>query len=111
MASHHDTISSDPVTLGRFLLTGEISHDLELVQLMNSLALACKSISLSVRKAGIAGLYGLQGVSNASGDDQKKLDVISNDVMINALRYSKSLAVIVSEEEEEPIMIADHLAG
>jgi fructose-1,6-bisphosphatase I len=109
--AHHDDISTDPVTLSRFLLTGDTSHDMELVQLMNSLALACKSISLSVRKAGIAGLYGLQGASNSSGDDQKKLDVISNDVMIRALTYSKSLSVIVSEEEEDPIIVAEHLAG
>lgn len=78
---------------------------------MNSLALACKSISLSVRKAGIAGLYGLQGAVNATGDDQKKLDVLSNDVMKSALKYSKSLCVIVSEEEEEPIFMPDHLTG
>lgn len=110
-------ISKDPVTLSRFLLTDEAaskSHkhtDLEFIILMNSIALACKSISLAVRKAGIAGLYGLQGAVNTSGDDQKKLDVLSNEVMINALMYSKSLCVLVSEEEEEPVIIKEHLAG
>ena len=78
---------------------------------MNSMALACKSISLAVRKAGIAGLYGLQGAVNSSGDDQKKLDVLSNDTMLSALKYSKSLCVMVSEEEEEVIIIKEHLAG
>ena len=99
----------------RFLLTDEcsaVSHgDLEFITLMNSMALACKSISLAVRKAGIAGLYGLEGAVNATGDHQKKLDVLSNEVMLNALTYSKSLCVMVSEEEEECIIIKDHLAG
>lgn len=38
---------------------------------------------------GIAGLYGLAGTDNSSGDHVKKLDILSNDIMINALRVSR----------------------
>ena len=37
---------------------------------------------------GIAGLYGLAGTDNSSGDHVKKLDILSNDIMINALTVS-----------------------
>ena len=68
--------------------------------LMVSIQLACKTIALAVRKAGIAGLYGLEGSVNVSGDSVKKLDILSNDVFKNAVKYSRHLCVLVSEEEE-----------
>jgi len=48
-------------------------------------------------------LTGLAGSSNTTGDDQKKLDVIGNDLFINAMRSSGRVKVLVSEEEEEVI--------
>lgn len=54
---------------------------------------------------------GLAGETNATGDEQKKLDVLSNDIMVNALRASGKTAVLVSEELEEAIVIEGHLKG
>lgn len=48
-------------------------------------------------------LTGLAGSSNTTGDDQKKLDVISNDLFIAAMRSSGKCALLVSEEEENVI--------
>lgn len=48
---------------------------------------------------------GLAGDTNASGEEQKKLDVLSNDIMVNALRASGKTAVLVSEELEEAIIV------
>merc|ERR1719247_1873259 len=48
---------------------------------------------------------------NSSGDDQKKLDVLSNDIFVNALVKSGSCAVLVSEEDEDPIIVPEELAG
>ena len=59
-------ISSDAVTLTRFLIN-ECEGESGLVTLMVSIQLACKTIALAVRKAGIAGLYGLEGSVNVSG--------------------------------------------
>ena len=44
---------------------------------------------------------------NASGDVQKKLDVIANDIMINALTETKCCSVLLSEENDEPILLDD----
>lgn len=46
-----------------------------------------------------------------TGDVQKKLDVLSNEMMVNSLYNSHVCAVLVSEENEEPIIIEEALAG
>jgi len=53
----------------------------------------------------------LAGEVNSTGDDQKKLDVMSNDMMINALVNSGVCSVLVSEENEEPIIVPEDKAG
>lgn len=45
------------------------------------------------------------------GEEQKKLDVLSNDIMVNALRASGKCAVLVSEELEEAVIIEDKYKG
>jgi fructose-1,6-bisphosphatase I len=52
-------------------------------------------------------LIGLAGETNVQGEDQKKLDVLSNDIMVNALRASGKTAVLVSEELDDPVIISD----
>ena len=54
---------------------------------------------------------GLAGASNVQGEDQKKLDIISNDIFINALRSSGRVAVMVSEENEKAIIVEEGLRG
>ena len=61
-----------------------------------------------MRTSAISGLTGLQdggGSINVQGEEQKKLDVISNNVLKNALRWSGELATIASEEEDAPVNI------
>lgn len=41
---------------------------------------------------------------NVTGDDVKKLDVLSNDLVINMLRASYSTCCMVSEENKEIII-------
>ncbi len=85
--------STDPITLTRFIQQ-ERSQFKEatgsFAMLLQSIQLACKIISNMTRKAGIANIYGLAGgqTENSSGDQQKKLDVLSNEVMINCLSFS-----------------------
>jgi fructose-1,6-bisphosphatase I len=99
----------DAKTLNRFVMAS--THDHDLVILMNSIATSCKLITSAVQRAGVAKLYGLAGEVNSTGDDQKKLDVLSNDMMINALVNSGVCAVLVSEENEEPIIVPPGKAG
>lgn len=77
----------------------------ELALLMSSICHACKVVSHAIARAGISGMYGEAGESNATGDDQKKLDVLANDIWLHALRASGVCSVLVSEENEESIII------
>jgi len=87
------------------------TRDHELVILLNALGTSCKLIASAVKRAGVAQLYGLAGEVNSTGDDQKKLDVMSDDMMINALVNSGVCSVLVSEEKEEPIIVPKEKAG
>ena len=99
----------DAQTLNRYVMASTKDH--ELVILMNAIATSCKLITSAVQRAGIAHLYGLAGEVNSTGDDQKKLDVLSNDMMINALVNSGVCAILVSEENEEPIIVPEGKKG
>jgi len=66
--------------------------------LLNDVATACKRVSELVRKGELAGVLGAAGQENVQGEDQKKLDIIANDVFIDAMQRSGLLAGIASEE-------------
>ena len=88
----HGGIDTDPVTLTRFILAEQHKHPEasgDLTIMMSSIQLACKTIATAVRKAGIAGLYGLQGSVNVQGEDVKKLDIVANENFINALKVCR----------------------
>ncbi|XP_064411879.1 fructose-1,6-bisphosphatase 1 [Latimeria chalumnae] len=83
----------------------------ELTQLLNSLCTAVKAISSAVRKAGIANLYGISGSTNVTGDQVKKLDILSNDLVMNMLKSSFTTCVLVSEEDKEAIIVEPETQG
>mmetsp|Transcript_16589 Transcript_16589/g.21957 ORF Transcript_16589/g.21957 Transcript_16589/m.21957 type:complete len:346 (-) Transcript_16589:281-1318(-) len=100
---------TEHLTMTRFIMSD--IRDADLAILMSAITLSCKVITRAVRKAGIADLYGLAGAANATGDDVKKLDLISDEVMCNALLNSGVCAVLVSEEQEEPIIVPEDKQG
>lgn len=69
-------------TLTTWLLKQEQagSIDAELTIVLSSISMACKQIASLVQRAGISNLTGVQGAVNVQGEDQKKLDVVSNEV-------------------------------
>lgn len=69
-------------TLTSWLLKEEQSGvtDAELTIVLSSISMACKQIASLVQRAGISNLTGVQGAVNVQGEDQKKLDVVSNEV-------------------------------
>jgi fructose-1,6-bisphosphatase I len=75
--------------------------------ILNSIQLACKTISTAVRRAGINRLIGSLTSENVTGDTQKKLDVLSNDCFVNALKFSTKIAVMASEEETDVYIVED----
>lgn len=73
--------------------------------LLNAIQFTCKVIAHNIRRANLLSLGGLAGASNATGDEQKKLDIISNDIFLDAMKACGRVSVIVSEEEEEAIIV------
>lgn len=69
-------------TLTNWLLKQEQAGviDAELTIVLSSISMACKQIASLVQRASISNLTGVQGAVNVQGEDQKKLDVVSNEV-------------------------------
>lgn len=92
-------VNSNPITLSRFILAEkEIQSNSDLSLIFSSIELACKVIASSVRRAGLTGLYGLDGSINATGDSVKKLDILSNDIFVNALKVRAFGSVAVAKD-------------
>ncbi|KPM42559.1 Fructose-1,6-bisphosphatase [Neonectria ditissima] len=105
-----EQINTNIVTLTRFLTEEQAKHSEatgDFTLLCHALQFSFKSIAYYIRRATLVNLTGLAGSSNSTGDDQKKLDVISNDLFIEAMRSSGKCALLVSEEEDEIIYFRD----
>jgi len=72
-----------------------------LAGLINELLLGCEVISREVRRGALAGVLGEAGTDNVQGEQQKKLDVISNEILLAAAKKAGAFAV-ASEEMELP---------
>ncbi|MDB6164745.1 MAG: fructose 1,6-bisphosphatase [Xanthomonadaceae bacterium] len=101
-------------SLTRFLIEekreGRINPDLRL--LIEVVARACKTIAVAVGKGALGGVLGDAGTGNGAsinvqGEAQKKLDVIANDVLLEANAWGGHLAACASEEMDEPFLIPD----
>lgn len=101
-------VETDIITLTRFILEEQKkvapSARGELSLLLNSLQFAFKFIAHNIRRAELVNLIGLSGSANSTGDVQKKLDVIGDEIFINAMRSSNNVKVLVSEEQEDLII-------
>jgi len=107
--------SSEIITLTRHVLHDQMRLGAaatgDLTLLLTAIQLTSKFIATNVRKARLINLVGLAGDTNVQGEEQKKLDVLSNDIMVNSLRASGRTAVLVSEELEDAIMIEEKNRG
>ena len=70
--------------------------------LLSGITLATKIIQSRVRLAGLNDILGGAGASNVQGEVQQKLDVFANQVLLDCLGKRDSVAMLVSEEDEEP---------
>ena len=73
-----------------------------LSQLIESVVARCGQISLEVRRAALAGILGEAGSANVQGETQKKLDVIANDMLLEAGIAGGAYSV-ASEEMDDPV--------
>jgi D-fructose 1,6-bisphosphatase (EC 3.1.3.11) len=73
----------------------------DFTSLLNDVVIACKAISNVVNKGALLGVMGSLDSENVQGETQKKLDVITNDIMIGANEWGGHLAGMASEEMDE----------
>jgi fructose-1,6-bisphosphatase I len=94
---------SQRISLTRYLVEqqrvhGHIPSQLRL--LIEVVARACKSVSQAVNKGALGGVLGSAETENVQGEMQKKLDIIANEVLIEANEWGGHLAAMASEEME-----------
>lgn len=71
--------------------------------LLSGITLATKMIQARIRRAGLLDVAGAAGAMNVQGEVQQKLDVYANQALIHCLGVRDAVAILVSEENEEPV--------
>src|SRR3954467_8218796 len=72
--------------------------------LLSAITLATKMIQAKIRQAGLLDVLGSAGDTNVQGETQQKLDVYANQALLHCLGLRDSVAMLVSEENEEPVV-------
>lgn len=73
--------------------------------LLEAVARATSEIARLVRRARIEDVVGAKGAVNVQGEQQQKLDVMADEIMIECLREVPAASVYVSEEQSEPVLL------
>ena len=76
--------------------------------LIETVSRACKAISHAVSKGALGGVLGSLGTENVQGEVQKKLDVLSNEILLEANEWGGNLAAMASEEMQTIHRIPNH---
>ncbi|WP_234087186.1 class 1 fructose-bisphosphatase [Azonexus sp. R2A61] len=95
-------------TLARYLTEehrnkGRIPANLKF--LIEVVSRACHAISIAIGKGGLGGVLGEAGSDNVQGEAQKKLDVLSNEILLEANEWGGHLAAMASEEMDLPHLV------
>ena len=85
--------------------TGELSW------ILSAISLAGKTIANKVRRARIEDVLGAHGDINPQGEEQQKLDIIANEIIMRCLGDRANIAVLASEEDEEPTILRTSTEG
>ncbi|WP_300756699.1 class 1 fructose-bisphosphatase [Janthinobacterium sp.] len=91
------------ISLTQYLVEEQRSNNsipAELRLLIEVVARACKTISHSVSKGALGEVLGTADTENVQGEVQKKLDIISNEILLEANEWGGHLAAMASEEME-----------
>jgi fructose-1,6-bisphosphatase I len=73
--------------------------------LLSGITLAAKLVSAQVRRAGLTDILGAAGTTNVQGEAVQKLDVLANQALLHCLGSRGNVAVMASEENEEPMVV------
>ncbi|WP_321964221.1 class 1 fructose-bisphosphatase [Paraburkholderia sp. J7] len=90
-------------TLTKYLIEQQRQHSnlpADLRLLIEVVARACKAISFNVSKGALGDALGTAGSENVQGEVQKNLDILSNEILLDANEWGGNLAAMASEEME-----------
>ena len=89
------------LSLSQFLQQQSGNLTPALAQVIETIGDTCKAIDQLLQKGALAGVLGSAQHENVQGEEQKKLDVISNDYLIDALKVHPHVGGLASEELDE----------
>ena len=101
-------MSTKRISLTQYLIEqqrGEAQIPAQLRLLIEVVARACKRIAINVNKGALGDVLGTAGSENVQGEVQKKLDVIANEVLIEANEWGGHLAGMASEEMDDMLAV------
>jgi fructose-1,6-bisphosphatase I len=73
--------------------------------LLNDVVTACKMIANGVNHGGLLGVLGAAGSENVQGEEQKKMDILSNEIFLKRNEWAGHLAAMASEEMDDVYQI------
>lgn len=101
-------VTDNLVSLQSFILEEEARYPSatgEFSWIISAISLAAKIIAHKVRHVRLQNVLGEDGITNVQGESQLHMDVIANEVIMRVLGGRKSIAVLGSEEDEEPTIL------
>ncbi|MCU8035272.1 MAG: class 1 fructose-bisphosphatase [Shewanella sp.] len=93
-------------TLAQYLTSQAVNDSLS--HLILTLADTSKAISHAVRHGALAGVLGATEQENVQGETQKKLDIITNDMLKDALKADGTVRGLASEEEDHVVEVSQN---
>ena len=103
--SDPDLVDDNLVSLQTHVLAEEARHpgaQGDLSWIISAISLSGKTIANKVRRARLDDVLGAHGTENVQGEQQLRMDVIANEIIMRCLGDRASIAVLASEEDEEP---------
>ncbi|MDP9066302.1 MAG: class 1 fructose-bisphosphatase [Pseudomonadota bacterium] len=79
--------------------------------ILSALSISAKIIADKVRRARLENVLGSVGTENVQGEIQQKLDVLANEVLLRTLGGREGVAIVASEENEEPVILREDQQG
>jgi fructose-1,6-bisphosphatase I len=107
-------ITDNLTTLQSYILTRESEHEEatgDFSWILSAISLAGRAIANKVRRARIADVLGDVGDENVHGEQQQKLDIIANNIIMRCLGDRANVGVLASEEGETPTILRSRSDG
>ncbi|MEM9381406.1 MAG: class 1 fructose-bisphosphatase [Planctomycetota bacterium] len=114
MSQKQLTAGQNLTSLQTFLLAEEAKHPHATgayTMILSALSLAAKFIAARCRRARLEDVLGSMDAENVQGETQQKLDVIANEALLRSLGSRPGVAIVASEEDEEPIILRSDTSG